>query len=875
MFSFITGKLFNPLVIEDFHRHLSLYTGTESPSVLGKLVLFIWFCLCSFVLRPTIFGIQTWTLPLSLFPHVNFLRPKLLDSLRCLIQALWLLSIKQRRPNRDSVQNGSRQGTIRNFVWIGFRRLLGLPMSSVHSAIDWIERLAEKKTEKTSSNCKSARLGMSKILLTVLIGLLSLLCLSVPFGWQAQVIFVLLLWSMAMLIRRLPGRVPNLLLIILSVTVSCRYIWWRYTSTLNWDDSVDLSLGIILLMAESYSWLVLILGYFQNVWPLKRKPIPLPKDVSQWPTIDLMIPTYNENLDVIKTTVLAALGVDWPKHKLNIYILDDGKRDEFKAYAKEVGVHYIRRPTNEYAKAGNLNYALKHSQGEYIAIFDCDHVPTRAFFQITMGGFLKDDKLALVQTPHHFFSPDPFERNLANFRDVPSEGNLFYGLVQDGNDMWDATFFCGSCAVLRRSALEEIGGVAVETVTEDAHTFLKLHRLGYRSAYLRQPVSAGLATESLSAHVGQRIRWARGMAQIFRLDNPLMGKGLKWPQRLCYLNAMLHFLSGIPRIIFLVAPLAFLVFQSHIIYAPALVIVLYVFPHMVHASLTNSRIQGKYRHSFWGEVYETVLAWYIARPTTVALFAPEKGKFNVTEKGGLIEQAHFDWNISKPYLVLIGMNVIGVSFGVYRLSWGPADEIATTALNLLWTFYNLFILGGAIAVAAEAKQVRRNHRIEVDIPAVVRMHTGHLYPITMVDFSLGGLRVKAADNSIFDGQSEVEVTLRRSSEDITFKCRVMYREEGSVGLQLNAMTTKQEIDYVQCTFARADNWLIWKQQYQVDQPMNSFKSVLLVGIKGYERLLENSPRAVNKVYHAIRTFISVFFGYASSFRPRFVQLKDY
>ncbi len=126
------------------------------------------------------------------------------------------------------------------------------------------------------------------------------------------------------------------------------------------------------------------------------------------------------------------------------------------------------------------------------------------------GGFLKDDKLALVQTPHHFFSPDPFERNLANFRDVPSEGNLFYGLVQDGNDMWDATFFCGSCAVLRRSALEEIGGVAVETVTEDAHTFLKLHRLGYRSAYLRQPVSAGLATESLSAHVGQRIRWARG-----------------------------------------------------------------------------------------------------------------------------------------------------------------------------------------------------------------------------------------------------------------------------------------------------------------------------------------------------------------------------
>lgn len=163
----------------------------------------------------------------------------------------------------------------------------------------------------------------------------------------------------------------------------------------------------------------------------------------------------------------------------------------------------------------------------------------------------------MLQTPHHFFSPDPFERNLGRFRQTPNEGTLFYGLVQDGNDMWDATFFCGSCAILRRSALDEIGGIAVETVTEDAHTSLRLHRRGHTSAYIRIPQAAGLATESLSAHIGQRIRWARGMVQIFRLDNPLLGKGLKLAQRLCYANAMLHFLSGIPRLIFLTAPLAF------------------------------------------------------------------------------------------------------------------------------------------------------------------------------------------------------------------------------------------------------------------------------------------------------------------------------
>src|SRR5690606_27826922 len=128
--------------------------------------------------------------------------------------------------------------------------------------------------------------------------------------------------------------------------------------------------------------------------------------------------------------------------------------------------------------------------------------------------------MAMVQTPHHFHTPDPFERNLGNFITVPNEGRLFYGLLQPGNDLWNAVFFCGSCAVLRRTALEEVGGIAVETVTEDAHTALKMHRRGWRTAFLDLPQASGLATESLSAHVGQRIRWARGMIQIFRIDNP-------------------------------------------------------------------------------------------------------------------------------------------------------------------------------------------------------------------------------------------------------------------------------------------------------------------------------------------------------------------
>jgi GT2 family glycosyltransferase len=114
--------------------------------------------------------------------------------------------------------------------------------------------------------------------------------------------------------------------------------------------------------------------------------------------------------------------------------------------------------------------------------------------------------------------------------------------VQDGNDFWNATFFCGSCAVLRREALDEIGGIAVETVTEDAHTSLRMQSNGWNTAYINIPQAAGLATERLSAHVGQRIRWARGMIQILRTDNPLFAPKLNFAQRLCYFNAMAHFL---------------------------------------------------------------------------------------------------------------------------------------------------------------------------------------------------------------------------------------------------------------------------------------------------------------------------------------------
>ncbi|MFD2192357.1 UDP-forming cellulose synthase catalytic subunit [Pistricoccus aurantiacus] len=780
------------------------------------------------------------------FSHLYRRRSTLGDPLRYLLQAVWLLLV---RPSPGPGHAGS--GPVRR--WLHARKDRRENAAPTASAAPRHLRLLVDRVRDRAASLPETTWLLSAM--GVVIGLMMLLVITQPFTLEAQALFALLLWLLALALRRQGGRFATLALIVLSLTVSCRYLWWRYTSTLNWDDGMDMTFGLLLLGAETYSWLVLVLGYFQTLWPLERQPAPLPKDSRRWPSVDLMIPTYNESLEVVRPTVLAALGIDWPKDKLNIYLLDDGKRPAFRDFADEAGIGYITRDDNRHAKAGNLNHALTLTQGEYVAIFDCDHLPQRSFLQLTMGWFLKEPELALVQTPHHFFSPDPFERNLDRFRRMPNEGTLFYGLVQDGNDLWDAAFFCGSCAVLKRSAIEAIGGFAVETVTEDAHTSLRLHRRGFTSAYLRIPQAAGLATESVSAHIGQRIRWARGMVQIFRLDNPLFGPGLRLSQRLCYFNAMLHFLAGVPRLIFLTAPLAFLLLHAYIIYAPALMLLAFVVPHMLHSGLTNSHLQGRYRHSFWSEVYDTVLAWYIALPTTVALLNPRKGKFNVTAKGGLVDRQYFDWEISRPYLLLVLLNALGVVAALWRLNYGPADEVLTVLVSLVWVLYNLVILGGAIAVAAEARQVRHNHRVQVTLPAAVQLEGGYAYPCTLLDYAEGGLGIRLTASGLVKSGDTVTLLLRRGSQEHAFQARVINLNGERAGLALEEMSLDQHIAYIQCTFARADTWTQWRDSLPTDRPMKSMLDVIRLGALGYRRLFHHAPPAVRGPVQWLGSFV--------------------
>lgn len=699
-----------------------------------------------------------------------------------------------------------------------------LPEHSAEKAAHWLERVGQAATETTTP---------ARWSLLLISGFLFVLSIATPLSGEQQTWYLIGTLATALLVRRLPGDLPVIILVMLSLLATFRYSYWRITNTLLFESMADTFFGLLLLLAEAYTWLILLFGYTQTILPLRRFPTALPDDTRLWPSVDIFIPTYNEPLRVVRTTVLAALGIDWPKDKIRIHILDDGRRDSFRDFAEDVGVGYITRDDNAHAKAGNMNHALTLTQGEYIAIFDCDHIPTRSFLQVAMGWFFRDPKCALVQTPHHFFSADPFERNLGTFRRVPTESDLFHRLIQDGNDLWNAAFFCGSCAVIKRGPLQEVGGIAVETVTEDSHTALKMHRLGYSSAYINLPQAAGLATESLSSHIGQRIRWARGMVQIFRIDNPFLGKGLSFFQRLCYGNAMLHFFHGIPRLIFLIAPLTYLFFQLHIIHAQAATLALYVLPYIVHANVANSRIQGRFRHSLWASVYESVLSWYITIPTTMALINPRLGKFNVTPKGGLIEKSYFDWKISKPFLILLMLNLLGFMLGLCRLLWWNAYESDVVILNLFWTSLNLITLGTAVGVAYEERQVRESHRVPVELPATLYLSNGNSLHCSTVDYSFGGLGIKLPHDEKLPIGQLLSVALVRGDEEFSFPARVAVCAGRRVGLKFEDLSVETEARLVQCTFARADAWHDWHATLQADTPATGVREVLIHAWSGY------------------------------------------
>ncbi|UPY37750.1 UDP-forming cellulose synthase catalytic subunit [Sediminicoccus sp. KRV36] len=666
-------------------------------------------------------------------------------------------------------------------------------------------------------------------LLAVTLGLLgAFFFITVPMEEEGQVWLTLGGIAMFMILNRNKSRKMGLILVVLSVMVTSRYLFWRATETLEFETVLQSILGTLLFGAEMFAGTLMTLSYIQTSYPLDRKPVPMPINPDVWPTVDIYVPSYNETLDLVRPTVLAAMNMDYPRDKLNVWILDDGRRPEFRDFAEECGCGYIIRPDNKGAKAGNLNHAMRHTTGEYIAIFDCDHAPTRAFLQLTLGWLIRDRRIALVQTPHHFYSPDPFERNLVRQRLVPNEGLLFYGAIQPGSDLWNASFFCGSCAVIRREALEEVGGVPHVTVTEDCHCALKMQQRGWHTAYIRIPLAAGLATERLALHIGQRLRWARGMLQIMRTENTLFAPGLKWMQRFCYFIAGFGFLFALPRVIFLTSPLAFLFFGESVIAASPVAIIAYAGSHMFHAIATTARLNGKHRHSFWSEIYEASLAVPLLPVTVLTLWDPSKGKFNVTDKGGILEAGYLDFRAVLPNLIMLALLSVGFAIGIWGSFTSDLGSLEGRAylLNTIWAGLCLIPLAGSVAVGREREQSRVRARVEANLPGELILASGERLPTRSANLSLSGARL-IIDRALGVAEGdEVQVAFETGGEIVALRAHVIRWDGNEVYLEFIIETLADEASVVRAFFGRPDAWLYW-DHWPEDKPLRSLWTVVL------------------------------------------------
>ena len=320
-----------------------------------------------------------------------------------------------------------------------------------------------------------------------------------------------------------------------------------------------------------------------------------------------------------------------------------------QALCAELGVIYSTRARNEHAKAGNMSAALARLDGDLVVVFDADHVPSRDFLARTVGYFIQDPKLFLVQTPHHFINPDPIQRNLGLIS--PPENEMFYGMIHRGLDRWGGAFFCGSAAVLRRKALDSVGGFAGETITEDAETALEIHSQGWRSLYLDRAMIAGLQPETFVSFIQQRGRWASGMVQMLILKNPLFRRGLKPLQRLCYINSMSFWFFPLIRLVYLLAPLTYLFFGIEIVVTTFREAMAYVLSYMAVVLLVQSAIFSRYRWPLISEVYEIAQAPYLASAILRTILRPRGAKFNVTAKDETLAEDY----ISPIYKPLAGL----------------------------------------------------------------------------------------------------------------------------------------------------------------------------------------------------------------------------
>jgi cellulose synthase/poly-beta-1,6-N-acetylglucosamine synthase-like glycosyltransferase/tetratricopeptide (TPR) repeat protein len=465
---------------------------------------------------------------------------------------------------------------------------------------------------------------------------------------------------------------PRQAAIVVATTATTVYLIYRLIWTMNLASLPAAVFSATLWAAECYAALSLGLYFFQ-VWRLVEPPLrrPLPGR-----TVDVFVATYNEDPALLRGTLAACVEMDYPH---TTYVLDDGARDDVRRLAESLGVGYISRKERTHAKAGNLNNALRHTHGEFIVILDADHLPYHHYITRLLGYF-DDPKMGFVQAPHTTYNLDNFmgrwkSSSKAYWEDV----RIFFEAVQLGKNRHDVACFCGSAAIFRRKALEDVGGFATETITEDIHTGMRIHAAGWKSLAVGEDMVVGLAPDDAATFANQRLRWGEGNLSVFAYDNPLTMKGLTLAGRINYFASIATWTFGPARLILYLTPLLMLLTGV----AP-----------VADLSVRYVAVVGCYLLSVWtavrlasngcGHLLGIELAMMAAFPLQLralwrAVFRRRRQKFIVTRKRGNSQTSALDqmW----PQVALVAASVVAISWATARVAFGLSGDYFCLAIG--------------------------------------------------------------------------------------------------------------------------------------------------------------------------------------------------
>lgn len=495
----------------------------------------------------------------------------------------------------------------------------------------------------------------------------------------------------------------------ISVILGLSYLIWRVFFTINYSE--NLIWPLTLLFAEAYSFLVFAIFAFASVNFRKKLPSLGAKDLNYFPNVDIFICTYNESETILRDTITGCKNIKYKNKK--IYLLDDGHRPDIEKMAGELGINYIKRETNEGFKAGNINNALKYTNGELIAVFDADHIPVSTFL-LELVDYFKDHNTGIVQTPQHFMNPDPFQKNLIVGKPVANEQDLFFRVIQPGLAKWNSAICAGTNFLIRREPLIKVGGLPHNTVTEDMDLGLRMKNLGFIIRYHNKPLAVGLAPETFKDYLSQRLRWASGTIQIFLFNRNVFFKSLTGPQKAFYFSGLIYYFFGFPRLIFIMSPILYLLFDIKPLSANLVQVGIFLLVCYISKVYFFSKVAREYRNFVFTDIYETAVCFYLNIAVIKTLLNPHNIKFSITNKG--VDATQTDFMMFLPQAILLCLTTVSFIVPIYNLYY-HVFTLSALVVNLLLNLFNTIVLIFSIKVALEKKDLRTERRIPIRVEA--------------------------------------------------------------------------------------------------------------------------------------------------------------